>query len=264
MLSMLKSILLYRSFIQNSIKNEFTARFSRSKLGGLWMIINPLVQVAIYALILSNVLAAKLPGIDNKYAYAIYLVAGTIGWSLFSEIVSRCLNLFIEQGNLMKKMRFPKITLPVIVAGSSMLNNFLLIISAFFVFALLQHYPGLSVLWLVPLTAAVISLGIGIGLILGVLNVFVRDIGQVVPILLQLMFWFTPIVYPAEIIPSWLNPYLSWNPMLPIIDAYHRVLVYGTQPDGLQILKVLLIAVVLLAFGLFIFRRASPEMVDVL
>ncbi|MCO6716820.1 ABC transporter permease, partial [Streptomyces sp. CHB19.2] len=89
-------------------------------------IINPLAQVAIYALILSNVLATKLPGINNSYAYALYLMAGMLGWSLFSEVINRCLTLFVDQGNLLKKMSFPRITLPVIVMGSSLLNYELL------------------------------------------------------------------------------------------------------------------------------------------
>ena len=75
---MIRSLWQYRHFILCSIQNELITRFARSKLGGLWMIINPLAQVAIYALILSSVLAAKLPGIDNKYAYAIYLMAGML------------------------------------------------------------------------------------------------------------------------------------------------------------------------------------------
>ena len=75
---MLRSLFAYRQFILSSIRNEIVSRFARSKLGGLWMIINPLAQVAIYALILSNVLAAKLPGIENKYAYAIYLMSGLL------------------------------------------------------------------------------------------------------------------------------------------------------------------------------------------
>src|SRR5690349_15695232 len=113
-----RSLWAYRLFILSSIRNEFLTRFARSRLGGLWMIIHPLTQVAIYALILSNVIAAKLPGLDNKYSYPIYLMAGMLAWSLFTEIVSRCLTLFIEQGNLMKKMRFPRITLPAVVVGS--------------------------------------------------------------------------------------------------------------------------------------------------
>lgn len=264
MLGMLRSIWAYRTFITSSIGNEFRSRFARSKLGGLWMIINPLVQVAIYALILSNVLAAKLPGIDNKYAYAIYLVAGTLGWSLFAEIVGRCLTVFIDQGNLMKKMRFPKITLPAIIIGSCLLNNLLLFVSAVIVFLLLGHTLTLAVLWLIPLMLAIVALAVGIGLLLGVVNVFVRDVGQVVPILLQLMFWFTPVVYPANIIPSEYRSYLVWNPMLPIITSYHDVLVYGIQPEAMSLVYIGIISIVLALVGLFIFRRASAEMVDVL
>lgn len=264
MLGMLKSVIAYREFILSSIRNEFLTRFSRSKLGGLWIIINPLIQVAIYAIILSNVLSAKLPGIENKYAYAIYLVAGTLGWTLFSEIVGRCLTLFIDQGNLMKKMRFPKIALPSIVIGSAVLNNVLLLISALIVFLLMGHYPGWNVFWLLPLTLIVIALATGMGLLLGVLNVFVRDVGQVVPIALQLLFWFTPIVYPASIIPEALRVYLNWNPLVPVINAYHQVLVFDSTPDAMSLGPVLAAAVLFLLIGLFVFRRASPEMVDAL
>ena len=108
---MFRDLYLYKSFIFQSVRNELISRFSRSKLGGLWVIINPLSQVLIYALILSHILAAKLPGIESQYAYAIYLMAGLLGWTLFNEIVGRCLNIFIEHGNLIKKMSFPRVTL---------------------------------------------------------------------------------------------------------------------------------------------------------
>jgi lipopolysaccharide transport system permease protein len=262
MLGMLRGLWNYRNFVVTSIRNEFIARFSRSKLGGLWMIIHPLAQVAIYALILSNVLGAKLPGIDNKYAYALYLMAGMLAWNLFAEVVSRCLSLFIEQGNLMKKMSFPRITLPVIVVGSALLNNLLLFIAVITVFAILGQSPSVQMLWLLPLTLAVIALAVGIGLILGVLNVFLRDIGQVVPIILQVWFWFTPIVYSVNIIPDYIKGSLSANPMYPIVTAYHDVLVYERTPDLNEAGIITVVALVLMVIGLFMFRRASAEMVD--
>lgn len=264
MFAMLRSLWSYRGFVVSSVRNEFAARFARSRLGGLWMIIHPLTQVAIYALILSNVLAAKLPGIENPYAYALYLMAGMLAWSLFAEVVGRCLTLFIDQGNLMKKMRFPRITLPVIVIGSSLLNNQLLFIAVLAVFALLGQLPSLQIFWLIPLTLVVVALATGLGLILGVLNVFVRDIGQVVPILLQIWFWFTPIVYPVGIIPEELKGMMDINPMYPIVNAYHSILVYGGVPDLQQIGMTTLVAFSLMLLGLFIFRRAAPEMVDAL
>ena len=113
---------------------------------------------------------------------------------LFSEIIGRCLNIFIEQGNLMKKMSFPRITLPAIVVGSSLLNNFFLLIAVMGIFVVFGQQFSMTMLWVIPLTFSVVLLAMGIGLILGILNVFLRDIGQVVPIMLQIWFWFTPIV----------------------------------------------------------------------
>ncbi|PCJ38188.1 MAG: ABC transporter [Cellvibrionales bacterium] len=261
---MLHSLWQYRHFVISSIKNELKSRFARSKLGGLWMLINPLAQVLIYALILSNILAAKLPGIDNKYAYAIYLMAGLLAWNLFSEIVSRCLTLFIEQGNLLKKMSFPRITLPTIVVGSCLLNNVLLFIAMLGVFLVLGHQFSWVMLWLIPLTFIVVMLAIGIGLTLGIINVFLRDIGQAFPIFLQVWFWFTPIVYPVNIIPESYRELLRLNPMYSITDAYHQILVYGKPPFMGDIAIISVIALGLMLLSLFMFRRASPEMVDAL
>lgn len=96
-----------RHFIKNSIRNEFVTRVVRSRLGLMWIVLFPLAQVVIYAFVLSMVMAAKLPGVNNTYAYPIYLTAGILAWTLFQEIVTRCLNVFIEHGNLLKKMVFP-------------------------------------------------------------------------------------------------------------------------------------------------------------
>lgn len=261
---MLRGLWQYRHFVISSIHNELVSRFARSKLGGMWVVINPLSQVLIYALILSNVLAAKIPGIENKYSYAIYLMAGLLAWTLFSEIISRCLNLFIEQGNLMKKMSFPRITLPSIVIGSCLLNYVLLFIAMLVIFALLGHQFSLIMLWLAPLTLTVVTLALGIGLTLGVFNVFLRDIGQIVPIILQIWFWFTPIVYPVSIIPENYRHLMNLNPLYPIVNAYHKILVYNETPQLFAIAVTSIVALAILLLSLFLFRRASAEMVDVL
>ena len=264
MFGMFRSLWQYRYFVSSSIRNELVSRFTRSKLGGIWMIINPLAQVAIYALILGNVLAAKLPGIDNKHAYPIYLMSGLLAWTLFSEIIGRCLNLFIEQGNLMKKMQFPRITLPAIVVGSNLLNNALLFISMLGIFALLGHHFSIAMLWLMPLTIILTGFALGIGLALGVTNVFVRDLGHAVPILLQVWFWFTPIVYPATIIPEDYRHWMAFNPIYHFTTAYQDILVYGRPPEVGGIVIIGLSSLVLLLLSLFLFRRSSEEMVDVL
>lgn len=254
----------YRHFILSSIRSDFQARFIRSRLGGLWMVLHPLAQVVMYALILSAVLSAKLPGIENRYAYTIYLMAGILSWSLFSEIVSRCLTIFIDNGNLLKKLVFPRISLPVIVAGSALVNNILLFLAIIAVFAILGHIPSVSLVWLPLLFAVNVALALGLGLVLGVLNVFMRDIGQIVPVLLQFGFWFTPIVYMRTIIPEAYRHWLALNPMYHVVTGYQDVLVFDRAPEVTGPLGVAVLAVALLGFALFLFRKASAEMVDVL
>jgi lipopolysaccharide transport system permease protein len=263
-MNQLKAIWAYRFFIISSIKTEFRSRFARSRLGGLWMILNPLAQVAIYALVLSRVLAAKLPGIDNPYAYAIYLMAGTLGWSLFAEVFGRSLGVFVDNGNLLKKMAFPKIALPLIVTGSALVNNLLLFLAVLVVFGLLGHIPSVTLLWLPLLIAVTLALALGLGLALGIINVFMRDIGQIVPILLQFWFWLTPVVYVTSIIPQQYHHLVMLNPMSGIVMGYQNILVYNKAPDISTLLYPATIAVVALSLALFMYFRANEEMADAL
>ncbi|MFA7383435.1 MAG: ABC transporter permease [Desulfurivibrionaceae bacterium] len=254
----------YRQFIRSSVRLDLTSRFTRSKLGGFWVVIHPLTQVLIYALVLSGVLSAKMPGINNRYAYAIYLCAGQVAWSLFAEVITRSLTVFIDNANLLKKISFPRITLPLILIGSALLNNLFLLTAVFVVFAVLGHMPGGAVACLPLLIVITLAFAVGLGLVLGVLNVFFRDLGQVVPIMLQILFWFTPIVYPATIIPEALREWLAFNPVYPLVAAYQEVLVYGRFPAPTPLLAVFAFSLLMLAFGLTLFRRASADMMDVL
>jgi lipopolysaccharide transport system permease protein len=262
MLGMLSGAWRYRFFISSSIRTELRTKFVRSRLGGLWMILNPLAQVLIFAFVLSAVLTSKLPGIENRYAYAIYLMAGTLGWSLFAEIVNRCLTLFIDNANILKKLAFPRIALPFIVVGSALVNNLLLFLAILLIFGILGHVPGTALVALPVLIAITIALGLGLGLALGVLNVFIRDIGQVVPVVMQFLYWFTPVVYMVHIVPEAFRGWLALNPLVPIVSAYHDVLLYDRMPDAGALLPVAIVAFVLLGVSLLLFRKASAEMVD--
>jgi lipopolysaccharide transport system permease protein len=262
MFGMLGSAWRFRFFISSSIRTELRVKFVRSRLGGLWMILNPLAQVLIFAFILSAVLSAKLPGIDNRYAYAIYLMSGTLCWALFSEVVTRCLTLFIDNGNILKKLAFPRIALPLIVAGSALVNNFLLFLAVLLIFGVLGHVPGTALLCLPVLVAITLALALGLGLTLGVLNVFMRDIGQVVPVLIQFVYWFTPVVYMINIIPAAYRDWMFINPLIALVTGYHDVLLYNRVPDWAGLAGTALLAVALLGFSLVLFRKASPEMVD--
>ena len=253
-----------RHFIKNSIRNEFVTRVVRSRLGLLWIVLFPLAQVVIYAFVLSMVMAAKLPGLNSTYAYPIYLTAGILAWTLFQEIVTRCLNVFIEHGNLLKKMVFPRMALPAIVCGSALLNNFVLLISVLLIFAILGHAPSIELLWLPILTLLLLALALGLGLTLGLLNVFFRDIGQVVTIVLQFGFWLTPVVYNISMIPDQYRDWLNYNPLTGVVQGYQSILVYGTAPDFTLLVYPALFAVVALLVSAFLYHRAIDEVVDVL
>jgi lipopolysaccharide transport system permease protein len=261
---MFKSLWDYRHFIFSSIKNDLLVRFLRSKFGALWVILNPLSQVLIFALILSSVMRARIEGMDCNFSFSIYLLAGMLAWNLFFEIVVRSTTLILDNANVLKKINFPKITMPVIMLGSCVVNNLFLFLSIVVIFFLMGHGFNFSLLALIPLAITTIIFAFGVGLIVGILNVFIRDIGQVIPIGLQIMFWLTPIVYPANIIPVEHAGYLYFNPMAPIVEGYHSVLLYGKVPDFTEISIVFIIGCLLTSLGLYMFRKASPEMVDVL
>jgi len=264
MMSLLRALWNYRHFLLSSIANDLRTRFARSKLGALWMLLQPLAMVAMYALVLSRVLGARLAGLDSPYAYAIYLLAGIVCWQLFLEIVTRCLTVFVDNGNLLKKIMFPRVCLPVIAAGSALVNNVVLVLAAMGVFALLGHTEFGAVAWLVPLILLTAALACGLGLLLGTINVFVRDVAQVMQVVLQLLFWMTPIVYMVSILPAGMARALRFNPLAALVGAYQSVLVYGKSPDLASLAPVLVLTLALLGAALFVFRRASAEMVDVL
>ncbi len=264
MKDMLRALWAYRYFVVSSIRNDLRVRFSRSKLGMLWMIIHPLAQVLIFTIILSEVLSAKLPGVNNKYSYALYLMAGTLCWSMFSEGIMRSVLLFVENGNILKKMSFPRICLPFIAAGGVLINNALLLVAILVVFAMMGHFPDVNVGWLPLLMLVTLAFAMSLGLLLGVLNVFMRDVGQVVPVVLQALFWLTPIVYFIGILPEGVQKVFKLNPLFPLVSSYQNVLVFGKPPVWADLTGMLLGTLFLALLSLVVFRRASPEMVDVL
>lgn len=253
----------YRGFVVSSIRGEFKSRLARSKIGTAWLVLQPLAQVLIFATILSSVLAARLQGVDSKYGYAAYLLAGLLCWTFFAEIVQRCLTVFIDQASLLKKIRFPRITLPLVVVGSALVTNLVLLVATLGILPFLGFHPSVYWLWLPVLLLVTAAFATGLGLLLGTLNVFARDIGQVMVVVLQLWFWLTPVVYPVSIVPERFKAVLAFNPMAILVDAYGRVLVYETAPSASLWIPAA-IGGALLLFSLHTFRRASPEMVDAL
>lgn len=259
---MLKGLSSYRSFILGSVKREFQSAYSNSLLGAVWTVLNPLAMIVVYTVIFSQIMRARLPGLDSSVAYSIYLCAGILTWGFFTEIISRSLNIFLEHANLIKKVSFPRICLPIIVLLSTGLNFFIMLIlfSGFLIIS--GTFPGWPFLALFPVIVIQACFAIGLGITLGVLNVFFRDVGHFFGIFLQFWFWLTPIVYPSTILPEALRPWLVLNPMYPLISAYQTILVYGQWPQWSALIPTALLAPTICILGLQLFRRRASEMVD--
>jgi lipopolysaccharide transport system permease protein len=259
----LRALWAYRGFIIGSVKREFQAKYRNSLFGAAWAVLNPLAMIVVYTVIFSQVMRAKLPGVDNTLAYSIYLCAGVLTWGLFAEIIGRGQNVFLENANLIKKLSFPRICLPVIVVLNAGLN-FAIIFSLFVGFLIVSgNFPGWVFLGVFPVLVIQIVFAIGLAMIVAVLNVFFRDVGQFLGIFLQFWFWFTPIVYPAAILPEKIRDLLlTWNPMASVITAYQTMLVSGRWPQWETLIPVSLLGIALCILGMRLFRKHSGEMVD--
>ena len=261
-LPMLQGVWSYRGFILGSVKREFQIKYKNSMLGAAWTVFNPLAMILVYTVIFAQVMRAKLPGVDNQFAYSIYLCAGILTWGLLAEIITRAQNVFLEHANLIKKISFPRICLPVIVVLTALVN-FAIIFGLFSAFLIISgNFPGWAFLAMLPLLLLQVMFAIGLGMVLGVLNVFFRDVGQFFTIFLQFWFWLTPIVYPYAVLPDSVKQWIGYNPLVALFQSYQGILVSGQWPHWLQLLPLLALALALCAVGLLLFRGRAGEMVD--
>jgi lipopolysaccharide transport system permease protein len=257
-----KSLWAYRGFIVGNVKREFQSKYTNSLLGATWTLINPLAMIIVYTVIFSQIMRSKLPGIDGAFSYSIYLCAGVLTWGLFAEIVNRAQNTFLENANLIKKLSFPRLCLPVILVTNAMVN-FFIIFTLFSIFLLMSgNFPGLVYVAIFPLLAILALFAIGLGITLGVLNVFFRDVGQFFGIVIQFWFWLTPIVYPLSILPESVQKMMRYNPMAGLINAFQNIFVGQLWPAWESLVPVTIVAVILCVFGLRLFRKHAGEMVD--
>jgi lipopolysaccharide transport system permease protein len=259
---LIRSLWAYRGFILGSVKREFQNKYQNSMLGALWNVLNPLAMIVVYTVIFTQVMRAKLPGVDSSFGYSIYLCAGVLTWGLFAEITTRSQNSFLDNANLLKKINFPRLCLPVIVIFNALLN-FAIVFGLFTVFLVVSgSFPGWAYISLIPLLVLIIIFAVGLGMVLGVLNVFFRDVGQAFGIFISFWFWLTPIVYPINILPKVGQDLMMYNPLAPLLGAVQNVLVQGLWPNWMNLIYPALLGLILCMLGWRLFKKHSGEMVD--
>lgn len=265
------------------VRRDLKVRYAGSTLGGLWNLIHPLMMIAIYMIIFSTLMrdrgGAEISRINyGSLNYGVHLVAGLIPWLLFSDVLIRSTGVLIENGNLLQKVSFP----PIILFGPVLMNAFLVQGAGMLILWLLlavtgQHVPiaalgSLAVMALAGVTA------MGLGLILSGLNVFFRDTAQILQILMQILFWFNPVVYYKDVIfgknteTGLMGALTAFGGLLLKLNPFERFItasqsLFGAvhrNPTMLDWAIVLIFPWVCLAIGIKVFRRMLPDVRDCL
>lgn len=258
----LRALWAYRGFVAGMVARDFQGRYLGSVFGASWAVVNPVAQILIYTLVFSQVMRARLPNIQDTLAYSLYLCAGTLTWSYFVEVLTRSQTVFLEQANMLKKVSFPRVTLPAYVFLSATVN-FTLVWGLFLAFLYLSgRWPGWVLVGLLPLLVVQQALAVGLGLALGVINVFFRDVAHAVAVGLQFWFWLTPIVYPLSAVPDGVRDLMTWNPLYGLVTSYQRIVVEHQWPIWSQLWPVCVIAAVVAVLAESVYRSLAAAMVD--
>ena len=213
-MNVFKGLYEYRELLKTSIKKDIRGRYKNSILGVFWSFLNPLLQLAVYAIVFPLIMKSDIPN------YTVFVCCGLIPWTFFSTAISRTSFVMVENGNIIKKVYFPREILPISIVTSELVNFF---ISTIIILAFVIAY-GMGFSWYIVFYPVILIvqyvLLIGISLLVSSLTVYFRDLQHFIGILLQLLFYATPIVYGMDIIPVSFQWILKLNPMSYIIDGY--------------------------------------------
>lgn len=251
-----KDLYNYRELLKTNIKKDVGGKYKNSVLGVLWSFINPLLQIAVYALVFQVILKSD---IEN---YAVYLCCGLIPWQYFSAVVLRGAAVIVDNGNIIKKVYFPRQILPISVVASEGVNFLIstIIILGFVIFGGI----GLSwnILWYFLIVIIQFIVSIGVALIVSSLTVYFRDLLHLLGILIQLLFYATPIVYAINSVPANLQWIVKINPMSYLIDGYRNIFYNKMPPDIQGLLIALGMGIVLCVAGYFIFKKLEKRFAE--
>lgn len=252
----IKSLYSYRELLKTSVNKDITGKYKHSFLGIIWSFLNPLLQIAVYALVFQIILKSD---IEN---YAVYLCCGLIPWQYFSNVVIRGANTILDNGNIVKKVYFPREILPLSVVTSEGINFLIssIIIIGFVIFGGI----GLSwnLLWYPVILLIQYVVLLGISMIVSSISVYFRDLLHLLGIFVQLLFYATPIVYSINNVPANLQWLVKINPMSYIIDAYRSIFYNKTMPSEKGLLIALVMGLVLCVIGFFTFKKLEKRFAE--
>ncbi len=240
---------------------DIKVRYKQTLLGATWAVLQPVLNMAVFSLLFGRYLGVPSDGIP----YPVFVFAGLLPWTYFSSALSASSGSLVASSHLITKVYFPRLFIPVSACLSSLLD---FLISCLALAGLMAWYgivPSPGGVLLVPLLVALVSIAAaGCGLWLSALTVEYRDFRYVVPFVLQVWMFVTPVIYPATVLPERFRGWLALNPMAGLVEAF-RAAVLGHRPIPLApLLLSSAVAAALLVSGLFFFRKVERSFADVI
>ena len=247
---------------------DVKVRYKQTVLGALWAILQPFLTMVVLTLIFKNLLRVdrRLMGATGTdYPYAIFLFAGMLPWQFFSDSLRRASDSVVLSANLVQKVYFPRLVIPLSAVGAAVVDFALsfLVLAGLMVYY--RHMPGPAVLAVVPLAALTALAAVGVGSMISALNVAYRDFRHVVPFLLQIWFYGTPLIWSLNIVNEpRLRLLVALNPMCGIVEAYRWAILPGWPLDGAVLGVSTASAACLLLAGLKYFRKVEKDFADII
>jgi lipopolysaccharide transport system permease protein len=255
----LRELWAYRELLYFFIWRDIKIRYRQAVFGFAWAIIQPLFMMIIFSLFFGTL--AKVPSGDVPYPLFSY--AALVPWTLFAGSITRASNSLVQNSNLIQKVYFPRLLMPLSEILSPLVDfviAFVVLIGLMFYFG---YYPGIIMLWLPFFLILELMLALGVGLWLSAINVEYRDVSFLVPLLVQLWLFASPVIYSISFVPErFQTAYALINPMVGIIEGF-RWTILGTEPPSQLLLASAVIIIVILVSGAFYFRRREKAFADV-
>lgn len=245
-------------------KRDFKERYVGTGLGQLWYILSPIITIFIYTVIFSDFMKMKLDIVDNSYSYSIYIVPGLLAWTSFSTILMRLNGSLLEKANLIKKINVPafvyQISIIITEFGVLMLSYLLSL-----VFLLLVNHPvTLTFLYLVPILFLQTIFAFALGVIMSLFTPFFKDLKEAVPVVVQLWFWMTPIIYMKEMIANKYPAVLTYNPFYYFAQIYQDIFLYSKAPAMGQIAVIIFMTFTTLFIAAFLYKKMIGAIKDII
>lgn len=241
-----------RSLLRELVIRDVALRYKGSVLGYFWAILTPLITLAIFTYVFSVVLRARWPGMpeqDSHLGFALAAFCGMVGFQAFSEPVGRSATLITSNPNFVKKIVFPLEALPLMTACSAAVLAVLNLITLLAVTWLVTgRIPVTVVAWPLVILPALL-LGLGVAWFVAALGVYLRDLGQLIGPLLQMLYLLTPVLYPLSAVPEAVRWLVGANPLTVVAEGSRAVLVAGQWPDWSMLATALLVSVCVAQLG---------------